>query len=70
MTTTGNIGIYRPCVFRVRSGSNQSWLVPAQHVHFSARALTLGHHKLGTHIYQPFFELFKKFISPVNNLPF
>ena len=44
------------------------WLVPAQHVHFSTRALILGHHKIGMQISQPIFEFLLKLNSPVQNL--
>ena len=42
-------------------------LLLAQHVHFSTRALILGHHRTGTQIYQPIFELFKTLNRPVHN---
>ena len=45
-------------------------LVPAQHVHFSTRALILGHHKTDMQIYQPIFQLFLKLNIPVHNLLF
>ena len=37
---------------------------------FSMRALILGHHKTGTQISQPIFELFLKFNIPLHNLLF
>ena len=37
---------------------------------FSTRALILGHHKTGTQISQPIFQLFFKLNSPVHNLTF
>ena len=45
-------------------------LVPAQHVHFSTRALILGHHKTDMQIYQLIFQLFLKLNIPVHNLLF